>query len=233
MAESPHADPVTRLGERILAELGDDRTTNTLTRWLTHHVASLMEAADRAREDSAPDADVRAAAAREAILDLWKHRAGWPNGWPPPGAAAIVRLLNDLPDMTARTWGGATVVQQLHDLHHHVLGVIADLVAVSGTEVDRGWLDAFGEQLTADETLLLTRAASAGHRIDDLKLMRSLARGYGSDSDDDENDAEASGKSEGQTPQPHPLVWLADTYRETLLELVARLTKSTTGSAPG
>jgi hypothetical protein len=43
---SPPAEPVAALGERILAEFGDEHTNNTLTRWLAHHTAALLEAAD-------------------------------------------------------------------------------------------------------------------------------------------------------------------------------------------
>lgn len=186
-----------------------------------------MVAAARAREEGTPDADARAAEAREAILDLWKHRAAWPQGWPPPGTVKIVRLLDDLPDVTKPAWARMNVVQQLHDLHHHVLGTLADLVVVSRAEVDRAWLDTFGEQLTADETLLLTRAASAGHRIDDLELTMSMsAPGYGSGSND-ELDGEARVETKEEAPPAHPLVWFANTYRDTLLKLVSRLTKPT------
>ena len=82
--ESQHADPIIALGERIVAELGDPRTNNTLTRWLSHHTARLIHEADTARQTGAPDADNRETKAREAILQLWQARATWPGGWPPP-----------------------------------------------------------------------------------------------------------------------------------------------------
>jgi hypothetical protein len=61
---SPPAEAVAALGERILAEFGDEHTNNTLTRWLAHHTAALLGAADNARDNAAPDADARAADAR-------------------------------------------------------------------------------------------------------------------------------------------------------------------------
>ena len=47
--QSPSGDQLAHLGERILAELDAARTNSTLARWLAHHVAALIQAADEAR----------------------------------------------------------------------------------------------------------------------------------------------------------------------------------------
>ncbi|MFE3559489.1 hypothetical protein ACFXKW_32235 [Streptomyces sp. NPDC059193] len=147
-AGSPAADFVTELGERILVELGEDRTNSTLTRWLSHHTAGLIDAADRARAAGDADADARAAVAREAILQLWQARTAWPSGWPPPGTTETVRLLDSLPDLDASSWYQPTVLAQLHDLHHRILGAIVDLATHDeAVDVEQAWLDSFGDHL--------------------------------------------------------------------------------------
>lgn len=227
------------LGERILAELDGAQTNNTLTRWLAHHTASLIDAADRARAEDAPDADARAAEARAAILDLWQHRSAWPTGWPPPRATAIVRLLQDLPDLEDPAWFRASAVGRLQDLHHHVLAVLADLVAAPGDGVEEGWLRTTGEHLTPDEVALLSRAVGAPSRLDNLllrnesvssRLRRQLTVSQagpaaGPDgSPPPDGDVSATSLQEGASPALHPLVQLADAYRDTILDLLHRAT---------
>lgn len=109
---------------------------------------------------------------------------------------------------------------------HSVLGVVADLVALPGATVDRRWLDLFGEQLTDDETLMLTRAASAGQRVNGLNHWIAAARHEHTSNRDDDEGPEGS---EEPTFQSNPLVRLADTYRDTLLDLANRLAQLSTG----
>jgi hypothetical protein len=233
---SPSVDPIIDLGERILAELEDDRTGNTLTRWLAHHVAGLVDAADRARAAGDADADARAAAARAAILELWQHHSAWPSGWPPARATAIVRLLQNLPDLEDPGWIRASALGRLQDLHHHVLALLAELVAVPGDGVEEGWLRSTGQHLTPDEVTLLTRAASAPQRLDSLlqrgepalaRLRRRLAL-RGSDATTGKESAPPDGEepttpsSQDDAPPPHPLLQLADAYRDTVDDLLHR-----------
>ncbi|MFB8168295.1 hypothetical protein ACFC60_10140 [Kitasatospora purpeofusca] len=204
------------LGERILAEFGEDHTNNTLIRWMAHHTAGLVEAADRAREAGDADADAHAAMAREAILQLWQARSAWPSGWPPPGAAEIVRLLDALPDPGSATWHRPTVLAQLHDLHHRILGAIVDLATQGGAvDVEQGWLDAFSDRLTPDEAVLLRRVATRAGRID---ILSRWAIRHGTDEaalgPNDHGEGETGG-----TTSAHPLVQLADAYRDTILNL--------------
>ncbi|MFI5851534.1 hypothetical protein ACIA7R_27505 [Micromonospora chalcea] len=234
---SPSADPVTALGERILAELGDARTNDTLTRWLAHHTAGLLDAADRAHAAGAPDANSRAAEARAAILELWEHRSAWPSGWPPTRAAAIVHLLENLPDLEDHGWFRASALSRLQDLHHHVLALLADLVAVPGDGIEEGWLLTYGDRLTPDEVTLLTRAAGAPQRLDSLlqrrelvisRLRRRLTVSESDPAAGNCNNAQPddSGPTtpfeEDDSPPPHPLVQLADAYRDSILDLVHR-----------
>lgn len=65
------------LGRKLVEELGLEKSTDTLGRWMAHHIADLMAKADKATGDA------KSAAEREcfaAILALWKHRSELPNG---------------------------------------------------------------------------------------------------------------------------------------------------------
>jgi hypothetical protein len=212
------ADQVAALGERILAELDAVHTNSTLTRWLAHHTAALIEAADQAHAAAAPDADARAADARAAILQLWQHRSDWPGGWPPPRAAEIVRLLEELPDLGDLPWHRVTTLARLHDLHHHILAVLVDLAIGRGGDIEEGWLETFGDLLNSDETALLARASTTEQRLSRLFSWRAGIEpepdaGETEIGSDDANDAESAA-----TP-PELLAALADTYRQTVIGL--------------
>jgi len=220
--ESPPADAVVALGERILAELNEDRTNNTLTRWMAHHVARLLEDAERAREAEEPDADARAEAARAAVLELWRARSAWPTGWPPPRAAEVARLLEAVPAVERATLG-SNILATLQDLHHLMLATLVRLtVAVAAIDdVERGWLEAFGDELTPDEIVLLRLVANARDRLDLLRI-RLHPKGA-SDIPLGDRDTEVDDEA-------HPedlLVELADMYRGVIIDLHRKLTGHT------
>ncbi len=159
-----------------------------------------MDAADRARRDGAADADTKADEAREAILQLWNARATWPAGWPPPRAAEIARLLDDLPQVEdTNLWHRQTILAGLQDLHHRVLATLVDL-ATSGSDssLDKAWLDSFGDQLTPDEASLLRRAATR---------PRHKMRGPFSEADPEESTS-------------RPLISLVEAYRKIIYKLL-------------
>jgi len=218
-AASLAPDLIVELGERILAELGDPRTNSTLARWLAHDTARLVQAADRAHADGDADADARADAARDAILRLWQARSSWPNGWPPPHAAEIGRLLDQLPtlDQDSGGWCQHTLLGRLQDIHLHLLGAVVDL-AIDGAgegELEAAWLGRFGDLLSADESALLRRAADRHRRMDALLLwwetLPSTAAG-------DEADGDVEVVDGSQAPS-HPVMDLADAYRDTVLSM--------------
>lgn len=62
---------VLELGRHLTKELGVD-ASDTLGRWMAHHIAELIDAAE-----NRPEGKTKSAAAR-AILDLWDHRASLP-----------------------------------------------------------------------------------------------------------------------------------------------------------
>jgi hypothetical protein len=61
------------LGQYLVRELGFEDGDDTLGRWMSHHVAQLMDAVEHAATD---DERIRAQqAATETILKIWEHRA--------------------------------------------------------------------------------------------------------------------------------------------------------------
>lgn len=82
------------LGRKLVDELGAEPAVDTLSRWMAHYVAELIDAASNAAPEE------RAAAERncfDTILELWKHRAELPDGRRPlENLEPIVRALDSL-----------------------------------------------------------------------------------------------------------------------------------------
>jgi hypothetical protein len=201
-----------------------------LIRWLAHHTARLIEAADQARAANALDADARAAEAREAILQLWRARSDWPSGWPPPLAVEIARTLDELPSLNAHKWYRHTPLARLHDIHHHVLAVLTDLaVHDASVDIEQGWLAAYGDHLTEHEVTMLRRAAEKPRRLDALLRWNDLYELL---------DMHPSGESAhdadvvAEDIETHPLVKLADAYHAAVVSLV-RPVRSTASIVAG
>ncbi|MDX3585763.1 hypothetical protein [Streptomyces europaeiscabiei] len=211
------ADPLAELGERILAELGEERTNNTLIRWLSHHTARLMQAADDAAHAGDVSAPARAEEARTAILQLWQARSAWPEGWPPPRAAALAKTLAGIPEVSADTWPGQSFPARLSAVHEVILAAFTDEAAASapdGNEED--WLNASGEHLTDAETVILRRAADAPQHSEALGELATLIEQFNAP-----KPGEPSGPPADDVMQ-HPLVRLADAYRKIIINHVAR-----------
>lgn len=66
---------ILKLGRNLVRQLGLVRETDTLARWMAHHVAELIHDAETAQGDSAQGARL---ACQDAIIALWAHRAGLP-----------------------------------------------------------------------------------------------------------------------------------------------------------
>jgi hypothetical protein len=64
---------VLRLGKKIVAELGLRDGTDTLSKWVAHDIAELIYDAEASGEANSSSAR---ATCRNAIMALWKHRAG-------------------------------------------------------------------------------------------------------------------------------------------------------------
>lgn len=82
------------LGEALVAELSLEKSTDTLGRWMAHHIAELIEAARNALAEEQAQRQDRCAA---AILELWERRAGLPCGrLPMPNLEPLADVLKRL-----------------------------------------------------------------------------------------------------------------------------------------
>ena len=82
------------LGRKLVEELGEGPRVDTLSRWMAHYVAELIDAAENA------PAGERATSRRrcfDAILELWSYRAELPDGRRPfENLEPIARTLESL-----------------------------------------------------------------------------------------------------------------------------------------
>jgi hypothetical protein len=94
MGDTAHSKALLALGCKLVEELGLDDSTDTLGRWMAHHIADLMIRAERATgEDKKP----LEKECFELILALWKHLAELPNGKRPfEELEPVVRAIESL-----------------------------------------------------------------------------------------------------------------------------------------
>src|SRR5260370_9569443 len=71
---------VVKLGRHLERELGIERSNDTLSRWMAHRIAELMERAENAR--TAAGRELAKADCANLILRLWEKRAQLPPGAP-------------------------------------------------------------------------------------------------------------------------------------------------------
>ncbi|WP_284324915.1 hypothetical protein [Cypionkella aquatica] len=80
VSKGGHRDAaILKLGRILVRQLGLVRETDTLARWMAHHIAELIHDAETAQGDSAIGARL---ACQDAIIALWAHRAGLPGRAP-------------------------------------------------------------------------------------------------------------------------------------------------------
>jgi hypothetical protein len=142
----------------------------------------------------------------------------------------LVELLDDLPEADDPGWRSRTAVGRLQLLHHRVLAALTDLAVAEGDTVAEGWLKTFANRLTPDESVLLTRAASAPRRL------ATLFAGYRTTVDRAQNATDTPGATAGapcpEDPTaddaarddtadmpPNPILEIAEEYRDLVAEL--------------
>lgn len=77
MAQSLTPKGILGLGRALVEELGPDRDVDTLSRWMAHYIAELIEAVESANNEDRP---AKLAKCADAILKLWEHRHLLPDG---------------------------------------------------------------------------------------------------------------------------------------------------------
>ena len=76
-ALSPMPQEVLDLGRALVKELGLDPGVDTLSRWMAHYIAELIEEAESAKVEEQPS---KLANCADTILRLWERRHQLPNG---------------------------------------------------------------------------------------------------------------------------------------------------------
>lgn len=106
MVKHIRSDKVLALGKKVIDELGLDgldQSVDTLGRWMAHYIAEKIEDAENATGEETRNRKM--SECRDAILKLWAHRSGLPNGKRPfEGFESIFCVLKslDLEDTTPR-----------------------------------------------------------------------------------------------------------------------------------
>lgn len=72
---------VVDLGKKILAQFNDGEDRGILTSWMSHHIAALIDRAERERD--MPAGKEALTECVDTILKLWSHRNALPNGYRP------------------------------------------------------------------------------------------------------------------------------------------------------
>ncbi|MET8129898.1 hypothetical protein ABZV67_38505 [Streptomyces sp. NPDC005065] len=180
-----------------------------------------MTEADQAREANAPDAAARTAEARDAILRLWQARSSWPSGWPPPYAAKLAATLDALPEPGNDRWTRPTVLARLHEVHHNVLAILVDLTTDDCPEAEEDWLNRFGHLLTEEESAVLRYATHLPRRKAALQRREEAETSA---------DVDVASGGSGTTRVIELLAELAETYRNTITDLLNTVVASATSS---
>ena len=90
----PRCERVVALGRKLVDELGAEPAVDTLSRWMAHYVAELIDAASNAAPEERAAAESKCF---DTIMELWGHRAELPDGRRPlENLEPIVRALESL-----------------------------------------------------------------------------------------------------------------------------------------
>jgi hypothetical protein len=89
MEATTQLSDVVKLGKRLVTELDGDENRDTLSHWMAHHIAALIQRLDA---HGAGDRLELETECRRAILELWAHRNSFRSGYRP--FEKLERLLN-------------------------------------------------------------------------------------------------------------------------------------------
>ena len=121
------------LGEKIVAELGQDQSVDTLSRWMAHYVAEKIEDASTAKGE---DHDQRMSECSDVILKLWRHRNQLPKGMRPfEDIEPIFRVLKslDIEDTTPRYFRESNLAADLDSMDESVARWLRNALEIDRT----------------------------------------------------------------------------------------------------
>jgi hypothetical protein len=171
-----------KLGERIVRELACVDWVDTLSRWMAHRVAELMERAEQAQ--SGPEREAARRDCTDLIMRLWAHRAHRLHGRPLAEIASFLEEFTDqmgaarhVPaDLDSASWTYVLHrIMQLAAREEDVVRVAA--IAEVSLEREREWLAEHRDDLSEDERNIIERLIElqdhtrTGHfRLDDVYI---------------------------------------------------------------
>lgn len=125
------------LGRVIVQQLELSTRGTVLERWLAHHLAEVLDQADRATGTEQVSAEKRAV---DLILKLWAHRRSLPEGVDPLGGYREAIGVLDLLSKKSNPWMRVHASRQYDELlsemfEIHSRSVIAGLLLTGGTRV--------------------------------------------------------------------------------------------------
>jgi hypothetical protein len=78
---------------QIVDEAELSNSVDTLSRWMAHRIAELINNANKARRNA--ERETLKEKATNLILRLWERRSSWPQGWPPKTVALVLERLEN------------------------------------------------------------------------------------------------------------------------------------------
>ena len=145
------------MGKSIVRELGLGRSNDTLSRWMSHRVAELMDLAEHAPAEADKEEARRECA--DLILRLWARRTTWPQGQPLSRVLPLLRRLTEEPQYDFHwrepdgSWAGLLPrLERLQDREWRVCidAALANIPQES-VDPDRRWLAEHADDLTPEE----------------------------------------------------------------------------------
>lgn len=190
---------VLELGQAIVAELELDARGNVLERWLSHHLAELMLAAEAATGAQKEEAERQAV---EVILQLWVHRRALPSPVDPIGgyrdAIAVLGRLMPEADPWRRYRHDDSYEGLLSEMFETLCRIVVSGLLLTHLRPIRAPSRIESEALEEEETYLSNELKKW------LKLVMPASNGgIDFDSDPADNSAnESDAKIEGDSPTP-------------------------------
>jgi hypothetical protein len=160
-AASLQCEAVLKLGEKIARELGLDDRADTLSIWMAHYIAELIQNAEAAVPESRAAERAKCA---DTILEIWKHRSQFPAGKRPlEEFEPILRAMESLdPDRDAR---------------HYFDSLRREAAEAEETSEATKWLS-FADSLDYSARILIRDclAHAAQHAVDKSREWVALAK---------------------------------------------------------
>lgn len=226
----------------IVRQLRLDRRGEVLTKWMAHHLAELIQLAERSEAPASQEAENRAV---ELVLKLWTNRRALPAPADPLSGHrdAIAVLATLLP--SADPWRRSRRTRTDDDLLHEMFSSMAQLVMgglLLTREVELRVLEGVEWEALSEEERLLVELLDRWHRffakpvpnnnLELENLYEQLIEGRSDAGDEADAAAPPDGKEQSDplTEQRAAILGNVETFHERLGELIERWRKKTAAS---